>query len=91
MSEQQNTQHIPIINVLMTGAGAPGAAGILQCLWQDPSLQITVADANEHAVGRYLAHDFEKIPVADDAHFVENLLAICRNLEFSSFKAKRWS
>jgi hypothetical protein len=39
----------------MTGAGAPGAAGILQCLFQDPDIHVIAADGNPHAVGRYLA------------------------------------
>lgn len=62
----------------MTGGGAPGAAGILQCLWQDASLQVTVADANEQAVGRYLTKDFIKIPLANDPAFIDCLLSICR-------------
>ena len=62
----------------MTGGGAPGAAGILQCLWQEPSLQITVADANPNAVGRWLTNDFTTIPPASDPSFIETVLAICR-------------
>jgi carbamoyl-phosphate synthase large subunit len=42
------------INILMTGAGAPGAAGILKCLFQNPNLHVTAADANPNAVGRWL-------------------------------------
>ena len=62
----------------MTGAGAPGAAGILQCLFQDPDIHVIPADANPHAVGRYLAPDFRQIPLASDKHFIEEMLAICR-------------
>lgn len=62
----------------MTGAGAPGAAGILQCLWQDPSVHVIAADANPHAVGRYLAKDFEHIPRATENGFIDALLSICR-------------
>lgn len=61
----------------MTGAGAPGAAGIIFCLQSDPSIQLTVADADENAVGRYLAKDFVQIPKATDANFVEAILNIC--------------
>lgn len=61
----------------MTGAGAPGAAGIIFCLKSDPSIVLTVADADERAVGRYLAPDFVQIPRGDDPGFAEKLLAIC--------------
>jgi carbamoyl-phosphate synthase large subunit len=62
----------------MTGGGAPGAAGILECLRQDPSLHVTIADANPHAVGRYLHGDFSVIPRADDPAFIDRVLALCR-------------
>lgn len=63
----------------MTGAGAPGAAGILHCLGQEPALKVTVADASENSVGRYLANDFVKIPRGDDPAFVPVLLDLCRD------------
>jgi carbamoyl-phosphate synthase large subunit len=66
------------INVLMTGAGAPGAAGILKCLHQNPAIHITAADANPDAVGRRLANGFVTIPFAKDDQFVDKVLAICR-------------
>ncbi len=62
----------------MTGAGAPGAAGIIKCLQQNPSFNITVADADANAVGRHLVKNFEKIPQATDENFVESVLAVCR-------------
>lgn len=65
------------VHILMTGAGAPGAAGIIFCLQSDPSFQLTVADADENAVGRYLVEDFVQIPKADDSNFAETLLKIC--------------
>jgi carbamoyl-phosphate synthase large subunit len=68
----------PTINILMTGGGAPGAAGILECLRQDASLHVTIADANPHAVGRYLHGDFSVIPRADDLSFIDSMLAVCR-------------
>ena len=66
------------INILMTGGGAPGAAGILHCLKQNPSFNITVADANPDAVGKYLNKDFETIPLAQDADFPDAVLSLCR-------------
>jgi len=62
----------------MTGAGAPGAAGIIQCLNQHPSIIIVAADANPVAVGRYLLKDFTVIPKANDPSFIDSLLALCR-------------
>jgi len=62
----------------MTGAGAPGAAGILHCLKADPLFSVVAADAREEAYGRYLAENFELIPSADQPDFTEGLLAVCR-------------
>ena len=62
----------------MTGAGAPGAAGILKCLQQEPSFHITTVDANPNAVGRYMNSDFETIPFAIDPHFADTVLSICK-------------
>lgn len=66
------------INILMTGGGAPGAPGILRCLQMEPTFNITVADANPHAVGRYLHDDFETIPFAHEESFIEKLLLLCQ-------------
>ena len=66
------------INVLMTGAGAPGAAGILKCLQFNPNLEIVMADANPNAIGRWLHAEFETIPFAHDTDFIEKLLSICQ-------------
>ena len=62
----------------MTGAGAPGAAGILRCLAKDPSLNVIAADASPTAVGGYLVEDFNVIPRANDPAFIDSLLALCR-------------
>lgn len=62
----------------MTGGGAPGAAGILHCLKQQPSFNIVVADANPTAIGKYLHNDFETIPLASDPNFVDAILSLCR-------------
>jgi carbamoyl-phosphate synthase large subunit len=66
------------INILMTGGGAPGAAGILRCLQFDPRLEITMADANPDAIGRWIHAEFENIPWANDPAFIDALLAICK-------------
>ena len=65
----------------MTGGGAPGAAGIIRCLKENKSFHITLADANPDAVGRFLCDDFETIPVASDASFITDVLALCLKKE----------
>lgn len=67
----------------MTGGGAPGAAGIIRCLQQDPSIHIVAVDADENAIGKYLVNDFECIPHAHEAAFIPRLLEICKNRKIS--------
>lgn len=62
----------------MTGAGAPGAAGILKCLAADPQIEVVTADVNQESAGNYLSKEFVQIPRADDPAFIETLLAVCR-------------
>ena len=66
------------INILMTGAGAPGAAGILKCIFQNPNISVTTADANSNAVGKHLSENFITIPFAHQENFIEVLLSVCR-------------
>ncbi|MEO6611227.1 MAG: ATP-grasp domain-containing protein [Chitinophagaceae bacterium] len=66
------------INILMTGAGAPGAAGIVACLQKESSFHITLADANPNAVGKWLGNDFETIPFGNDPAFTDAVLSLCR-------------
>lgn len=61
----------------MTGAGAPGAPGIIKCLLEDPKIKLTVADADANATGRYLHDDFVQIPKAEDGQFIDALLKVC--------------
>lgn len=71
------------IKILMTGGGAPGAAGILKCLQFNPVFEITMADADPNAIGRWMHAEFETIPYAKDKNFVEDVLAVCvkRNIQ----------
>jgi carbamoyl-phosphate synthase large subunit len=66
------------VNILMTGGGAPGAAGILACLKKESSFNITLADANPQAVGRFLHHNFEQIPFAEDPAFIDQVISLCQ-------------
>jgi carbamoyl-phosphate synthase large subunit len=66
------------IKLLMTGAGAPGAAGIIKCLKKYEGMELAVCDANPNAVGKYLAENFFTIPKADDPEFTESVINICK-------------
>lgn len=66
------------INILITGAGAPGAPGILYCLRQELNFNMVAADANPYATGKHLAEDFVTIPMASDPGFIDALVNICR-------------
>lgn len=61
----------------MTGAGAPGAAGIIRCLKQDNRIRIVLADKNPDAVGRFLNGNFHVIPDAGDPQFIASIRSIC--------------
>lgn len=65
------------MNVLMTGAGAPGAPGIIKCLNKDKNINLFVADSNSLSSGKFLNSDFFLIPNADNKNFIKELLQIC--------------
>lgn len=63
----------------MTGGGAPGAVGILQCLSAEESFNVFMADANPNALGSHLScAGFETIPLGDDPEFCQALISICK-------------
>lgn len=64
--------------VLLTGAGAPGAAGIIHCLQQSKTLELWCCDANPDASGRHLLPNFFTIPKATAPGFVNTLLKKAR-------------
>jgi carbamoyl-phosphate synthase large subunit len=66
------------INILMTGAGAPGAPGIIKCIQQDKRFNIHLCDSNQFAVGQFLSKSkFYVIPKADDPDFIDKIINIC--------------
>ena len=69
--------HVDKIKVLMTGAGAPGAAGIIKCLKQDKNIHLVLADAGEEPVGKHLNGNFYQIPSANDPDFIPAVRSIC--------------
>lgn len=63
-----------VIRLLITGAGAPGFAGIYGCLKDDPFLEVWCCDANPQASGSSLCPLFFPVPRAGDSSFVSELL-----------------
>ena len=71
-------------NILMTGAGAPGAPGIINCLKKVRWLNLIVGDMDSLASGRFLNDDkFILLPSANSKNFVEDIIRICvdRNID----------
>lgn len=65
--------------ILITGAGAPGAAGIIQCLREIPNAFIVSVDTDPKAYGSLLTDAFETVPKANSPDFIPELLEICKN------------
>lgn len=67
------------ICVFMTGAGAPGAPGIIKCLRKngERAIRIIGGDMNPHANGRDLVDAFYVLPPAKDPRFIEDVLEYC--------------
>lgn len=64
--------------VLLTGGGAPGAAGFIKCLRHAPQkMHIVTVDMNPKAYSRTLADAFYTVPKAAAADFVPRLLEVC--------------
>ena len=66
------------INILMTGAGAPGGPGILKCLLADKNINLTVGDINPRASGGMIHDSFVILPKASDENFTNKILEICK-------------
>lgn len=62
------------MKVLLTGAGAPGAAGIIECLKKSKKLELWGCDANADASGKYILKNFFTIPRAGDVNFIPTVL-----------------
>lgn len=67
------------IKVLLTGAGAPGAPGIIQCLKNNKERHISIVGVDiKDKVPTILELDkFFSIPKADNDRFLESILKIC--------------
>lgn len=67
------------ITVFLTGAGAPGAPGIIKCLRKngERTIRIIGGDMNPHASGKDLVDKFYVLPPAKDPEFIDTVLACC--------------
>lgn len=67
------------ITVLMTGAGAPGAPGILRCYRNNAERNIKVigVDIKERVPTINALDALEKVPFAQSSDFIKTLLTIC--------------
>lgn len=66
-----------MIRILMTGAGSPGAAGIIKSLQRSSKIKLFVADMDPCASGRFLHKDFFHIPAAGAPNFISQLTSVC--------------
>jgi len=72
-----------MINILMTGAGAPGGPGIIKCLKEVPNSKLIVGDADHKASGKYLNDAFVLLPNAKDDNFINKVLSICKEKQIN--------
>ncbi|MCS3901430.1 ATP-grasp domain-containing protein [Methanococcus voltae] len=73
------------LNVLITGAGAPGIAGSLYSLrnnYDNRKLNIIGTDVKEDTIGKYLCDKTLKVPYPqDETEFINELIDICKKEE----------
>jgi len=68
-----------IIRILVTGCGAPGIAGTLYALRNNPDyahVRIIACDMRDEVIGKYLADEFYIVPSADSPDFIDTVLEI---------------
>jgi len=67
------------ITVLVTGGGAPGIAGTLYALRNNPDgvkVRVIVCDMRDEVIGKYLADKFYVVPSAESPDFIDALLEV---------------
>lgn len=65
------------IPVLITGGGAPGAAGIIRCARQSNRYTLIAGDVRPVTVGRFLADDYVTLPLPTAENFIGTVLGLC--------------
>lgn len=69
-----------MIGVCLTGCGAPGTWGTLECLRENPDgepVHVLGVDINPNAAGRWLCDDFAQIDPPDSPVYGDKLLRAC--------------
>lgn len=68
------------VNVLITGAGAPGAPGVIRSLKKSKDFDIRLigVDASNNAVGFSMVDQNYRVPKAGDSNFIESVFEICK-------------
>ena len=69
------------LNILVTGAGAPGIKGTLYSLknnFDGRKISVIGTDAKEDVIGKYLCDGFYRIPNASELGYIEELSSICK-------------
>ncbi|MBR9859217.1 ATP-grasp domain-containing protein [bacterium] len=65
-------------HILVTGGGAPGAAGIIEALREIKELKISSCDIRDDVIGKVLADDFFTVPPGTSANYIEQLFTECK-------------
>lgn len=70
----------PLLTILITGAGSPGAPGVIKSLRyvKDRRFRLIGMDINPASSGKALVDHFFLAPRADDPDFIEKLLDLCK-------------
>lgn len=71
------------INVLITGAGAPGISGTIYSLknnYEKRKFKIITTDSKSEVVGKYLSDEFYVIPLASDSEkYLKAIYKLCKD------------
>jgi len=68
-----------IISIIVTGAGAPGIAGTIYSLRNNPdnlNFKIITTDIKEDSVGKYLSDEFYVVPPPEEANYIDTVKKI---------------
>ena len=83
MSQQTTGSDTSDLTVLMTGAGAPGAAGIIRSLraTDERSIHIVGVDMDSEAYGFALADQYATVPAGDADTYIPRMLALANRVD----------
>src|SRR6056297_1171135 len=83
MSQQTTGSDTSDLTVLMTGAGAPGAAGIIRSLraTDERSIHIVGVDMDSEAYGFALVDEYATVPAGDADTYIPRMLALANRVD----------